>query len=315
MALTRAAAIDIGTNTILLLCAEVEGGAGRARIRTVLHDEQTIVRLGQGVAKARAFAPEAMDRALECLRRAAARCRELGIDPAAVRAVATSASRDAANASEFYGRVREETGIEVSVIEGETEARYSFLGGLLDGQDPLATALIDIGGGSTEFVVGRGSRADLEILGRSVDMGCVRATELFLPDPVPSVKQLERLEAELHKHWSSLDPGLAAELRRREWTGVAGTVTTLAGVALDLPAFSAERMHGYRLDRCVLGDLYESLALQSGDQRSAHPLIGKGRADVIVAGAAILLSAMEHFDRPDVAVSIRGLRYGALMES
>lgn len=303
-------AIDIGTNTMLMLTAEVEetGGPTRKILRT-LDDRINFVRLGQGVHQNRAFAPEAMERALKCFHE----YRKVADSHKAqkVRAVATSASRDSKNAREFYGRVKSETGIEVQVIEGETEARLSFLGGLLPYLDPAKSAILDIGGGSTEFVAlnpdGKG------VHGQSMDMGCVRATEMFLTGDPYEKPALDAMEKHLRGVWAGLDANLQKELRAKEWVGIAGTPTTLAALTLKLPAFNTDKVDGYRMDRCMIGDYYESLATMRQAERAANPIMGTGRADIMVAGVAILLTAMEYFAKDEVIVSSRGLRHGVML--
>lgn len=306
------AAIDIGTNTILMLVSEVSptGPTGtRTMLRTV-SDHQTIVRLGQGVHQNRCFAPEAMERALKCFQNYKRICTESQV--VKIRAVATSASRDSTNAVEFYSRVREATGIDVKVIPGETEARLSFLGGLLPFQNPKTSALIDIGGGSTEFV-SLNPKGD-DVHGQSLDIGCVRATEMFLKgDPYTKTSVIE-MEQALKKMWSAIDPKLQQELREKEWTAIAGTPTTLAALDQRLPTFESSKVDGYRIDRCSVGDWYEALATQTQMQRNGSPLMGPGRGDIMVAGTAILFSAMEFFDKADIIVSSRGLRHGIMLK-
>ncbi|MBI3544486.1 MAG: Ppx/GppA family phosphatase [Deltaproteobacteria bacterium] len=306
------AAIDIGTNTALILIADVsppDKGGGTRKLGRVLEDHIRFVRLGQGVHQNRKFAPEAMERAVKCFREFKELCDRHSVPK--IRACATSASRDAANSGELYDRVRKETGIDVKIIEGETEARLTFLGGLLPFQDPSKTAIMDIGGGSTEFVV---LGNDGQVQGQSLDMGCVRATEMFLKGDPYELKTLEAMESHLRQVWAQLDPALQKELRDKEWAGVAGTPTTLAGIAQGHVQFHADQLDGYRMDRCAVGDMYEALAIESQAKRASNPLMGTGRADVIVAGAAILLTAMEFFDKDEIVVSSRGLRHGILLE-
>lgn len=305
------AAIDIGTNTMLLLIAEVapspKPGATR-RLGKTLEDHIDFVRLGQGVHQNRAFVPEAMERALKCFQKYKKICDSQRVDKAY--AVATSASRDSSNANEFYDRVFKETGIRVKVIEGKTEARLSFLGGLLPFQDPEKSAILDIGGGSTEFVVLK----DSKVHGQSIDMGCVRATEMFLKGNPYDLSTVEAMERHLKGIWKQLDPALQKELREKEWTGIAGTPTTLAGLSQNLEVFDAKKLDGYRMDRREVGDWFKRLASQTQEQRAANPLMGTGRADIIVAGASILFTALEFFDKPGITVSSRGLRHGVLLE-
>lgn len=311
------AAIDLGTNTCLLLIAETERAAGAGgrtqKILRTVSDELGYVRLGQGVHANRAFAPEAMERALKCLHDYRKICDAQGVKPENILAVATSASRDAKNSAEFYARVQKETGIRFKIIPGEVEAKVTFLGGILEFQDPAKAAVLDIGGGSTEFVT---RQPNGELHGQSIDMGSVRATELFLKGDPYTRGSLEDLERALRQAWKDLEAGdlaLAKELRAKEWTAVAGTPTTMAAINLKLPKFTSERVDGYRLDRCEVADFYEAMAVQTQEQRKAIPLLGTGRADVMCAGAAILLTAMETFDKSEVIVSSRGIRHGTLL--
>ena len=183
---------------------------------------------------------------------------------------------------------------------------------MVDGADPQTAAILDIGGGSTEFVVAQ-SLKPLVLQGESIDMGSVRATEMFIPRGTGTIQELEAMEEKLRDYWTTLSDELQQQLKEKSWIGVAGTVTTLASFALDMKTFDVDQLHGYVFDRCAVSDVYEKLALMSAEQRAAHPMIGSGRADVIVAGAAVLLTAMEFFDRPSLTVSIRGLRYGILL--
>ncbi|MEW6057263.1 MAG: hypothetical protein AB1540_11695 [Bdellovibrionota bacterium] len=307
------AAIDIGTNTMLMLVADISYEANSSRLRRigeVVEDHIDFVRLGQGVHQNRSFAPEAMQRSLKCFHKYKEICERRKVSK--VHAVATSASRDASNSKEFYDRVYSETGIRVQIIPGALEARLSFLGGLLPFQKPKNSVILDIGGGSTEFVAF--SEKNQDVYGQSVDIGSVRATEMFLKENPYKKSSLEAMERHLKQLWQGIDLSLQLELRQKEWTGIAGTPTTLAGISLGLQTFDAKRIDGYRLDRCMVGDLYESLAIQTQAQRAAHPLMGTGRADIMVAGVAVLYTAMEFFGKPDIIISSRGLRHGVLLE-
>ena len=169
------ASIDLGTNTCLLLIADWDESTHR--VSRVIEDHSTIVRLGQGVDQNRQLHPDAIARTLECLGKYSKRVKALGLEPSSVMAVATSQARDARNGAEFFARVESETGFRFRVISGEEEARASFEGGLLPGMEPARSAIIDIGGGSTELMSVKG--------GLSIDMGSVRYTERFLKsDPV-----------------------------------------------------------------------------------------------------------------------------------
>ena len=160
------ASIDLGTNTCLLLVAECDE---KGRVTRVVSDHSTIVRLGEGVDKTRELQPQAIERTLTCLKRYAQICRDAGVDPTTAVCVGTSSSRDAKNGKIFYGHVEGETGFRFRVLSGDDEAKYTFLGGLLPGMKPDHSAVIDIGGGSTEIITQTG--------GMSLDIGSVRFTE------------------------------------------------------------------------------------------------------------------------------------------
>jgi exopolyphosphatase/guanosine-5'-triphosphate,3'-diphosphate pyrophosphatase len=300
--------IDLGTNTCLLLIADWD--PGRKSVTRVHGDFAEVVRLGQGVDRERTLHPEAMERTLKCLRVYAARVHEAGLDPAAGVCVATSQARDARNGAEFFSRITAETGFRFRVISGDEEARLTFLGGLLPGTDPSSTAIIDIGGGSTELIAASG--------GQSVDIGSVRFTERFLKsDPVTDREFWacqEAIDQELEKLqvWRAglssssgahgdghVGPGLL---------GVAGTVTTLAQWHLDLPRFERDRIDGAMLTRGDVHRMVEELKWRTSGERLGLPGVTTGRADVLLAGAMILWRAMELFSFPDVPVYTRGLR-------
>lgn len=300
------AGIDIGTNTILLLVAEVENG----RVEKVLEDHVRVVRLGQGVDKARAFHPDAMARALACFKDyAAALSKYPGIE---VRAVATSGSRDAKNSPEFFRQVERETGIPIRVISGEEEALLSFRGALPDGvRDPLKLAVLDIGGGSTE-VVGL-ERADSESLFRfSFDMGCVRLTERFLPSDPPAPAELAKLRAFVREELGQ-QREILERLRGRELVGVAGTATYLAASALGLTRFEPEKIQGARISLAQVRSLAEKFAVMTAADRLGVGGMDRGRADVIVAGAIILEEVLAAGGLHAFTASVRGLRYGAVL--
>ncbi len=308
------ASIDIGTNTMLLLVAETEeipsnqSGQKRKILKTI-DSRIEYPRLGYGVNANRKFSLEAMNRAEDVFKKYKEICNQYKVEK--IFAVATSASRDSINAKEFFDKIKKLTQIEVSIIPGEQEAKLSFLGGLLPMNDPQNTAILDIGGGSTEFVVF--DKINNKISGQSIDMGCVRGTEMFLRGDPYEKQSLEILEKYLKEMWKQIHSDLSKELRNKEWVAIAGTPTTLAAHALHLPVFTSEKVDGYRLSRCHVADLYESLATQTETERKANPVIGQGRSDLIVTGAAILLTAMETFEKEDVIVSSRGLRHGILL--
>jgi len=294
--------IDLGTNTCLLLVADWDARQGR--VSRVLGDFSTIVRLGQGVDRARELHPEAMTRTLTCLRDYAGKLRALGGDPAQTVCVATSQARDARNGQEFFSQVEKETGFRFRVISGDEEARLTFLGALLPETPAERSAVIDIGGGSTEIISSRG--------GQSIDVGSVRFTERFLKsDPVT--------DQEFWVCQEAIDQALGAFLPWREKAGpelelvaVAGTATTLAAWHLGIEKFDAAKIDGLALTRGDLHRMVEELKWRTVEERKALPSLEPGRADVILAGALILWRALEVLSFLSCRISTRGLRYGAL---
>jgi hypothetical protein len=299
---SRVAAVDCGTNSIRLLVADVNPATGEL---LELDRRMTIVRLGQGVDRTGRLAPEALERTFAACREYAEVIRELGAGK--VRFVATSASRDASNRDEFVTGVVDILGVEPEVISGEREAEFSFTGATreLTGRDDLAGPylVVDIGGGSTEFVVGE----DQVRAARSVDIGCVRMTERHLvrdgavTDP-PTEKQIAAMKADIER---ALD--LAEEtvpLREaRTLVGLAGSVTTVSAIALDLPGYDSEAIHHSRVSRDRVREITEWLLHSTHAERAAVGSMHPGRVDVIAAGALVLLSIMERTGAEEVVVS------------
>jgi exopolyphosphatase/guanosine-5'-triphosphate,3'-diphosphate pyrophosphatase len=300
--MTRVAAIDCGTNSIRLLVADVPA----AGAHTDVLRRMEIVRLGQGVDATGRLAPEAVERTRKVLAEYASSARELGVE--AVRMVATSATRDAANRGEFEDMVRATLGQLPDVVTGSEEAELSFLGATAS-LDRAAEAhgsappkppflVVDIGGGSTEFVLGDGEvRA-----ARSVDIGCVRMTERHLrsdPPPPAEVDAAERdIRAALGEVTAGVPVGEAATL-----VGLAGSVTTVAALALELPAYDPDAIHGSRISRDAVRAVTADLLTATRAHRAALPVMHPGRVDVIGAGALILRVIMDAFDLGEVVVS------------
>jgi len=299
------AGIDIGTNTILLLVAEVEGDA-----ISVIEDRVRVVRLGQGVDKNRAFHPEALARARSCFAEyAAVLARYPGIE---VRAAATSGSRDAANSVEFFSEVERDFGIPVRVISGEEEALLSFRGALPPGAlDPATIAVLDIGGGSSEIVGLEGSGSS-SLFRFSFDMGCVRFSEKFLRSDPATASQIQELRAfvagELDKQ-----RGILARVKGKTLVGVAGTATYLAAAALGLSHFDPEKVDGAEVSLAQVRELIARFAPLTAAERLGMGGMDKGRADVIVAGAYILEEILVRSGVPGFRASVRGLRYGLVL--
>ena len=301
--MTRVAAIDCGTNSIRLLVADVppEGA------HTDLLRRMEVVRLGQGVDATGRLAPEAIERTRVVLAEYAAQARGLGAER--VRMVATSASRDAANRADFEAMVTATLGQLPDVVPGVEEAELSFLGATASlsaaaqahgAQPPRPPFLVvDIGGGSTEFVLGDagGVRA-----ARSVDIGCVRLTERHLHGDPPPPDEVQAAEADVR---AALEL-VAADVPVHEaatLVGLAGSVTTVAALALDLPEYDPVAIHGSRIPVAAVRSVTAGLLTATRDKRAAYPVMHPGRVDVIGAGALILRVVMDAFDLDEVVVS------------
>jgi exopolyphosphatase/guanosine-5'-triphosphate,3'-diphosphate pyrophosphatase len=292
--MARLAAIDCGTNSIRLLVADVSvGDDGTTSLRDV-HREMRIVRLGQGVDATGRLHPDALARTRDALADYTAICRRKGAER--VRMVATSATRDASNRDEFFDLTRAVLGVEAEVISGDEEARLSFVGAVGDLEpDDGPFVVTDIGGGSTEVVVGTwdGVRADI-IGARSVDIGCVRITERCLRSDPPTAAETEAGRAlageVLGEAFAAVPVGKA-----RSWVGVAGTVTTLSAVAQGLDEYDSERTHLSRLSDTELAATAGRLLAATHDERAAIGSIHPGRVDVIGGGALITQVLAEKF--------------------
>jgi exopolyphosphatase/guanosine-5'-triphosphate,3'-diphosphate pyrophosphatase len=316
--MTRVAAIDCGTNSIRLLVADADPATGEL---VDLDRRMTIVRLGQDVDRTGRLAPEALERTFAACREYAAVIKEHGAER--IRFVATSASRDAENRDEFVRGVLDILGVEPEVITGEEEAEFSFTGATreLTGRDDLAKPylVVDIGGGSTELVVGE----DHVRAARSVDIGCVRMTERHLvhdgvvTDP-PTAAQIEAVRADIE---AALDLAeRTVPLREaRTLVGLAGSVTTVAAIALDLPAYDSTVIHHSRVTLDRVREISDWLLASTHAERSAIPSMHPGRVDVIAAGALVLLAIMERTGAREVVVSehdiLDGIAYRAAEEA
>ncbi|MDQ0934947.1 Ppx/GppA phosphatase family protein [Streptomyces turgidiscabies] len=300
--MTRVAAIDCGTNSIRLLVADVDPATGEL---VDLDRRMTIVRLGQGVDRTGRLAPEALERTFAACREYAAVIKEHGAER--LRFVATSASRDAENRDEFVRGVLDILGVEPEVVSGDQEAELSFTGATreLAGRDDLATPylVVDIGGGSTEFVVGDGRvRA-----ARSVDIGCVRMTERHLVrdgvvlDP-PGEERVAAVRADIEAALDLVEQSVPLG-EARTLVGLAGSVTTVSAIAQNLAAYDSEAIHHSRISYDRVREITETLLRSTHAERAAIPSMHPGRVDVIGAGALVLLSIMERIGASEVVVS------------
>lgn len=291
--MTRVAAIDCGTNSIRLLVADADPATGTL---VDLDRRMTIVRLGQGVDRTGRLAPEALERTFAACREYAAVIKELGAER--LRFVATSASRDAENRDDFTRGVFEILGVEPEVISGDQEAEFSFTGATKELPGHEERLVVDIGGGSTEFVIGR---AGVEAA-RSVDIGCVRLTERHIRSDPPTAAEVAAVRADIE---AALDLAERTVPLRDAGTlvGLAGSVTTVAGVALGLAAYDSRAIHRSRIAYEKVAEITRTLLESTHDQRAAIPVMHPGRVDVIGAGALILLAVMERCGASEVVVS------------
>jgi exopolyphosphatase/guanosine-5'-triphosphate,3'-diphosphate pyrophosphatase len=310
----RVAAIDCGTNSLRLLVADVEPGAGRL---TDVDRRMEIVRLGQGVDFTGRLAPEALERTLRALRGYA---RIIGDQSAeAVRMVATSATRDAANAADFVRGVNGVLGLEPEVLSGQEEAYLSFVGATAEfsagsaGPGGGPYLVVDIGGGSTEFVVGDGRTTGDPITGDpttgaagvsavSVDIGCVRLTERHLHSDPPRPAEISAAAADID---AALDlvAGAIPVSAARTLVGLAGSVTTVAGLALGLGEYDSARIHHARVSAEQVAAQTRRLLRQTREERAALGVMHPGRVDVIAGGAMVLDQIMRRFGFGEVLAS------------
>ncbi|MCZ7414680.1 MULTISPECIES: Ppx/GppA phosphatase family protein [unclassified Streptomyces] len=299
--MTRVAAVDCGTNSIRLLVADLDPATGAFK---ELDRRMRIVRLGQGVDRTGRLASEALERTFAACREYADVIRSL--DAARVRFVATSASRDAENRDDFVRGVVDILGVEPEVVTGDQEAAFSFTGATKEltasGLD-TPYLVTDIGGGSTELVIG----TDEVSAARSVDIGCVRMTERHLvrdgvvTDP-PTAEQVAAIRADVDAALTLVEETVPLT-SARTLVGLAGSVTTVAGIVLGLPEYDPAAIHHARVSLDQVREVTDRLVHSTHAEREAIPVMHPGRVDVITAGAVILQAVMERSGATEVVVS------------
>jgi exopolyphosphatase / guanosine-5'-triphosphate,3'-diphosphate pyrophosphatase len=289
--------VDCGTNSLRLLVADID--LDRAELTDVAR-RMEIVRLGQGVDQTGRLAPEALARSAAVLRDyadviAATAARS-------VRMVATSATRDASNTVEFTGQAKEILGVAPEVLTGSDEAMLSFTGATakLSAADGGPFLVVDIGGGSTEFVIGQPGAPAVHAI--SVDIGCVRMTERHLDGDPPSRDEVAAATADIDAALDAVADAVPVR-QARTLIGLAGSVTTVAGIAMGLPAYDASRIHHARVSATVVHEVARSLLAQTRAARAAIGVMHPGRVDVIGGGALILDRIMQRFGFGEVLVS------------
>lgn len=309
--MTRVAAVDCGTNSVRLLVADV-ATHGDGELTDVVR-RMEITRLGQGVDRTGRLAPEAVERTRQALAAYTVELRQLGARR--VRVVATSATRDAANRADFEDMVRATMGAAPEVITGEEEAALSFVGAVrgLSAEPPYL--VVDIGGGSTEVVLGDGqpdSRPDgtaspggiVEAV-HSMDIGCVRLTERHFTGPdsdPPSPARVAAAEADIRAALEVARRTVSLD-KARSVVGLAGSVTTVAALALRLPRYDATLIHHSRIDAADIREVSDRLLTMSHAERAALPVLHPGRVDVIGAGSLVLRVITEDIGADQVIVS------------
>ena len=299
----RVAAIDVGTNTTRLLIAETQGTGYRELDRRL-----TFTRLGEGVDSGKVIQPVAMKRTLAAVAEFCSLCGEFGVEK--VRVAGTSAVRDARNSADFLKAAGKLSGSPAVALTGDQEARLSFWGATGDLAVPRCL-VCDIGGGSTEFVLGSPSG---EISGRvSLDMGSVRLTERYLVSDPPATEEILFMEAAIDDLLMEADEQIA-ESSEAVFVGLGGTVTTLAAIHLGMDRYDPETVGQAGMRRESLDALYRNLARMTLAERSRMPVLPEGRADVIVAGAAILSRILAKWGFDRVVVSEKDILDGLVLQ-
>lgn len=300
--MTRLAAIDVGTNSVRLYVAEVAGAGPRQLDRDLV-----ITRLGRGVDETKKLADEPLKRTLEAIGRYHSRARELGAER--VRIAATSAVRDATNRATFFDGVRDATGLDAEVLSGDEEARLSFLGATSELSGGAPYLVLDIGGGSTEFVVGdREPEAWV-----SMDIGSVRLTERHLRSDPPAESEVAAVEADADAAVEAAEVIVGSGAATL--VGLAGTITTMAAVALELEGYDHDAIHQARLSLDQVRSVDRRLREMTTEARRSLPAMPPGREDVIVAGSTILRRVMEGFGFDEVLVSEADILDGLVIDA
>lgn len=293
--MTRVGAVDIGTNSVRLLVADLASDGEGTRLDTI-DRRMRITRLGQGIGETGQLAPDALERTLGVLAEYGAALRDQGVTR--VRATATSAARDASNRATLFEPAAEALGVQPELLSGEEEAHLSFLGATAALDAPAPYLVIDLGGGSTEFTVGT-TEPDGAI---SVDVGCVRVTEAYLRSDPPAPAELSQAVSVVRDHLGDVERELPAVHDAQTAVGLAGTITTVATVEQGVP-YSRERVQGFRLSRAAAEDVFRTLALEPSAERRHNPGLEPGRVDTIVGGLVVLVAIFRTLELEELLVS------------
>ena len=298
----RVASVDLGTNSIRLLVTDVDDG----RLDDVVR-RQKITRLGEGVDERKRLLPAPIARARNVLVDFRREIEDLGAERTLL--VATSAVRDAENGEAFLGEIEWSYGFATRLLSGDEEAQLTFRGAAVGRDLAEETLLVDIGGGSTEFVVGDPDGLRFH---ESVDFGSVRLTERFLHTDPPTA---DELDACVHAARELLAERIPGDLRPRTAIGVAGTITSIAALDRGLEDYDPEQVHGHRLSRAGIAAQFDRLAALPLAERRQVPALDPDRAPVIVAGALILQEALQRFGLDGIEASEHDLLDGAALEA
>lgn len=305
----RLAAIDVGTNSVKLLVADVpESGDGM--MDTVLRRVIT-TRLGAGLQANDRLAPDALDRTADAIDELATQARTSGAGR--IRIVGTAACRTATNVGDLQNRIRESTGVDLEVLDQQQEATYGFLGvlgGTADASDAPMTAVLDIGGGSTEFTVGRVT-PEASV---SLPFGAVGMTESVLVHDPPRPEELTNLIGAVQDELEEASRAIPALAAAERVVGIAGTIVTIAAVELGLARYDENLIDGMNLTRAAAEDVFRTLATESNADRRHNPGLPPERSDIIVAGCCILVAVMRRLQLDGITVSTRGLVHGVVAD-
>ncbi|MGO9266543.1 MAG: Ppx/GppA family phosphatase [Candidatus Binataceae bacterium] len=297
----RLAALDVGTNTVLMLVVETTADGSLRK----LAEMSRITRLGRGVDAKGELDPAAAVKTLDAIAEFADQARALGA--AKILTAATAALRDASDGADFIARVKARAGLDLDIISGKTEAHLAYLSSIKGLKLDLTSKLliVDIGGGSTELIR---AQPGGEVEGISLQIGSVRLTERIVHSDPPHAREAADLRIAIDEALASLRWNFTPDTM----VGIAGTVTTVCAVALGLTQYDAERVRGYQLAHSDVLRVLGQLGSVPLEERKQLPGVEPGRADVIFAGAAILERVMAHFKLDRVIVSDQGVRWGLI---
>jgi len=298
------AVVDIGSNSTRLLIADVEGG----RVSEV-ERQSRVTRLGRGVDLSGQLAAEAIEAACAAIADYVAICREADVEN--VESIATSAVRDATNGSAFVAELRERFALPARVLDGEEEARLTYLGATTEQRPNEPTLVVDIGGGSTELIVGTGAEISFHT---SLQAGVVRHSERHIGSDPPTTQELEALAADIRSLIESATTEQAG-LSAQAGIAVAGTPTSLASIELGLEPYDPKQVHGHTLTLGSIQRLLSQLASAPLDKRVQIPGMHPDRAPTIVAGVVILVETMRAFNLENLTVSEHDILYGCAMSA